>query len=86
MAAHSPIQLSLVPGTPAEQRQLARSFIRRGEKPIRIAKVGRAWEIVVLGTPIGFLKSKIDARSAAHHIGNYRLGLGDFVYSYTEGY
>jgi hypothetical protein len=73
---------SLVPGTKREQIAAA----HRVRYPIKIEKSGNQWAVVVLGMPIGFVKTKADAKGAAHTIGRYKLDLGDFVYAYTEGY
>lgn len=73
---------SLIPGTKREQIAAA----HRVSKPIKIVKSGSKWELIVLGIPIGFVKTKAAAKSAAHTIGHYKLDLGDFVYAYTEGY
>lgn len=80
------LDLSLVPGTPAEQRALAHAYLRRGDKPIKISKSGKKWAVAVLGNTIGFVNKKSDAQGAAHTVGRYRLELGDFVFAYTEGY
>ena len=40
---------------------------------------------VVGGKPERF-KSRDDARSMAHKIGSYMLGLGDFAYGYVDGW
>ncbi len=85
MAAAS-LQLSLVPGTPKEQRELARSIMIRRGMPIEIKKEGRKWAVIVLGVTIGFVNSKGLAQSAAHQVGAYRLQLGDFAYTYVKGY
>lgn len=73
---------SLVPGTKREQVADA----HRVRYPIKIEKSGSQWAVIVLGIPIGFVKTKDEAKSAAHTIGHYKLDLGDFVYAYTEGY
>ena len=73
---------SLVPGTKREQIATA----HRVRYPIKIEKSGSKWAVIALGVTIGFVKTKADAKSAAHTIGRYKLDLGDFVFSYTEGY
>ncbi len=73
---------SLVPGTKREQIMAA----HRVRYPIKIEKSGNQWAVIVLDIPIGFVRTKDDAKSAAHTIGRYKLDLGDFVYAYTEGY
>jgi len=78
--------LSLVPGTPAEQRDRARAMMARGEKPIAIEKVGRRYRIDVVGTPIGFVTNKSLACTAAHQVGRYRLHLGDMAFGYVRGW
>jgi hypothetical protein len=78
----APLDWSLVPGTKPEQIRAA----HRVNKPIKIEKAGNKWAVIVLGVTIGFVKTKSDAKGAAHTIGRYKLDLGDFVYAYTEGY
>lgn len=78
--------LTLLPGTRSDQKRAADTMLIRGEKPIEIRRVGRQWELVVIGTPIGRIASKRYACSAAHQVGRYRLELGDFVAGYTKGY
>ena len=73
---------SLVPGTKREQMARAKTMF----KPIKIEKSGSKWAVWALGVPLGFVKTKTDAKSAAHFIGRYKLDLGDFVFAYTEGY
>jgi hypothetical protein len=73
---------SLVPGTKREQIAAAHSV----SKPIKIQKSGSKWAVIVLGVTIGFVKTKAEAKSAAHTIGHYKLDLGDFTFAYTEGY
>jgi len=80
------LDMTLVPGTPQDQKWEAEAWLRRRKRPIRIAKVGRKWEIFVLGTSIGFVSSKTNARSAAHQVGRYRLDLGDFARAYVTGW
>lgn len=80
------LDLSLVPGTPKEQRELANTYLRRRTKPIEIRKDGKKWALIVLGVTIGFVSKKSEAQHAAHTIGSYRLELGDFVDGYTAGY
>lgn len=86
MTKKPPFDLSLVPGTPKEQREIASRMRVRREKPIAIRKVGSKYEVVVLGTPIGAVAKKGDACSAAFQVGKYRLELGDFAYSYVDGW
>lgn len=73
---------SLVPGTKREQIAAA----HRVRYPIKIEKTGSKWTVIALGVPLGFVRTKEDAKHAAHLIGRYKLDLGDFVYTYTEGY
>lgn len=81
------LRLELVPGTATEQREKASGILARGGRPIAIESVGRGkWRVLVLGTPIGEVKTKELARSAAHQIGQYRLHLGDLAYGYVEGW
>jgi hypothetical protein len=82
MAATPILDWSLVPGTKREQIAAA----HRVNKPIEIKREGSKWLVIVLGVPIGLVKTKAAAQSAAHTIGRYKLDLGDFVYAYTEGY
>jgi hypothetical protein len=80
----SSLDLGRVPGTPTEQRQVARA---RREKPIRIDHVGPGdYRVIVLSVDIGSVPSIELARSAAHQVGRYRLDLGDFVETYVDGY
>ena len=78
--------LSLVPGTPREQKDLASKMLIRRQKPIAIEKASGGYALKVLGTVIGVAPTKEIACSAAYTVGNYRLGLGDFVSTYVEGY
>ena len=80
--AKAVLDWSLVPGTKREQIAAA----RRVSYPIKIEKAGSKWAVIALGVTIGFVKTKADAKSAAHTIGRYKLDLGDFVFAYTEGY
>jgi hypothetical protein len=73
---------SLVPGTKREQIAIA----HRVRYPIKIEKSGNQWAVIVLGVPIGFVKTKDAAKGIALTIGRYKLDLGDFVHAYTEGY
>lgn len=73
---------SLVPGTKREQIAAA----HRVKHPIKIERSGSQWAVIALGVPIGFVRTKEDAKHAAHVIGRYKLDLGDFVCAYTEGY
>jgi hypothetical protein len=79
------IDLTLVPGTAAEQRAAVAQVRRVGAEPLAIVPEGRRWTLYVLGTPVGS-GSRSAARSAAHTIGRYRLDLGDFTHTYTAGY
>ena len=80
--AKAVLDWALVPGTKREQIAAA----HRIRHPIKIEKSGSKWAVIVLGVTIGFVKTKSDAKSAAHTIGRYKLDLGDFVFAYTEGY
>jgi hypothetical protein len=80
--AEGKLDWSLVPGTKREQIAEA----HRMRKPIKIQKSGNRWAVIILGIPIGFVDTKSQTQSAAHTIGRYKLDLGDFVYTYTEGY
>ena len=81
-----PFNLALVPGSPAEQRDAASRMLRRGEAPLEVRKAGRAYELVVLGTPIGHLDDKQAVCNAAFTVGKYRLQLGDFASTYIKGW
>ena len=80
--AKNVLDWSLVPGTKREQIAAA----HRVRYPVKIEKSGSKWAVIALGVTIGFVKTKADAKSAAHTIGRYKLDLGDFVFAYTEGY
>ena len=80
--AKAVLDWSLVPGTKREQIAAAHQV----RYPIKIEKAGSKWAVIALGVTIGFVKTKTDAKSAAHTIGRYKLNLGDFVFAYTEGY
>lgn len=85
--AKAPVfNLALVPGSPAEQRDAASQMLRRGEAPLEVRKVDRAYELVVLGTPIGQLADKQAVCNAAFTVGKYRLQLGDFASTYIKGW
>ncbi|KKM99758.1 hypothetical protein LCGC14_1144680 [marine sediment metagenome] len=89
MAARSkkaPLDLSLIPGTSADQQKRAERMQRRGQKPIEIRKVGRQYEIHVVGTAIGKVPTKALACSAAFQVGSYKLALGDFAHTYVKGW
>lgn len=82
-ASANRLDWSMIPGTRGEQVRLAKSQ----RKPIKIEKRGRGqYAIVVFGIYIGSVKNRGEAQHAAHTIGRYKLDLGDFVHTYTEGY
>jgi hypothetical protein len=85
-SAKPQLDYSLIPGSKVEQSRGANLLLRKGIKPISIEKNGSKWRITVLGTDIGNLRTKEEARSVAYMIGEYKLGLGPFVDTYTEGY
>lgn len=78
--------LGLIPGTPAEQRRQASAILVRGGHPIAIEKAGSQYRVDVLGVPIGLAPTRAIACSAAAQVGQYRLQLGDFVYTYVKGW
>lgn len=87
LPAAAPIfDLGRVPGTPTDQRTAAGKMLARGEMPLEVRKAGRAYELVVLGTPIGQLPDKDRVCSAAFNVGRYRLLLGDFASTYIKGW
>ena len=57
-----------------------------GEKPLEVRKSGHAYELVVLGTPIGQLPDKETVCHAAFTVGRYRLELGGFTSTYIKGW
>jgi len=80
-----PFDYSLVPGSVLLHRDMARKMMRRKKKPVEVRKVGSKWELRVLGARIGKSDTKADACAAAAMVGQYKLDLGTFVNTYTEG-
>lgn len=61
-------------------------MLARKEKPIAIEKTAGGYAVNVLGVDIGKAPTKAIACSVAQQVGQYRLQLGDFVYTYVKGW
>jgi hypothetical protein len=75
--------LSGLTGTAQELKKRAQDSMLDGIKPIHITP--KTWEVTVLGVSVGRAETKEDAIGWAGILGHYKLGLGSFVYTYTDG-